>query len=355
MKKIRNLFQGSVIITLIFLCLTNISCGQASGGKVIGFVRADAKQKVEVYAGGKLFTIYQYPSDKEKPFLFPVYSPDGSVITRGWPIEPRKGERTDHPHQFGIWFTHGSVNNLDFWGNSSAIPASQKDAYGHIVLRKIVKAEGGQTGTLEVIADWLDNKGNQVLEERTSYIFSADKSSETIDHVSTLTANNGPVTFGDTKEGFFAIRVDRSLEMPSNEKTTFTDDKGNPTTVEVIDNTGVTGMYTSSGGLNGDAVWGTRNEWIYLSGVKNKVPISVAIFDHPKNTGFPAYFHARGYGLFSINNFGQNGYDANQPKRDITLKKGESITLRHRIYIQSGSELNPEKAKEIFNDFSNRY
>src|SRR5512135_2231661 len=146
MGKIRNHIAGSVCMALAFFGITNISSGQTAGGKVIRFERDDAKHKVEVYAGNKLFTVYQYPSDKEKPFLFPVYAPDGSVITRGWPIEPRKGERTDHPHQFGVWFTHGVVNHLDFWGNSSAIPASQKDAYGHIVLRKIVRSEGGQTG-----------------------------------------------------------------------------------------------------------------------------------------------------------------------------------------------------------------
>ena len=85
---------------------------------------------------GKLFTSYQYPENIEKPFLFPVYAPNGSVITRGFPIEPRKGERVDHPHHIGIWFNHGNVNGLDFWNNSSAIPAEKKDSYGHIVSSK---------------------------------------------------------------------------------------------------------------------------------------------------------------------------------------------------------------------------
>lgn len=355
MKVIRNLCASLVFLALNFIFLPNPAICQDANDKGVRFTRNDDKNEVEVFVDGKLFTIYRYPPDKEKPFLFPVYAPDGSIITRGYPIEPRKGERVDHPHQFGIWFTHGNVNHLDFWGNSSAIPTDQKDSYGHIVLRRIIKAENGPSGTLEILADWDDNKGVQVLEEHTSYVFSGNEISRTIDHIITLTALNGPVTFYDTKEGLFAIRVDRAFEMPSNEKLIFTDDKGNPTTVEAIDNTGVTGMYTSSGGLKGDAVWGTRNEWIWLSGIKNNVPISMAIFDHPKNTGFPAYFHARGYGLFSINNLGQKGYDANQPERDITIAKGESLTLRHRFFVQSGLELNPEKAREIFNDFTNKY
>ena len=103
----------------------------------------------------------------------------------------------------------------------------------------------------------------------------------------------------------FAIRVDRAFEMPSNESLIFTDDKGNPTTVKATDNTGVTGMYTSSSGIKGDAVWGTRNDWVYLSGIKDNMTYQhLAIFDHPKNPGYPAYAHARGYGLFSVNNLG---------------------------------------------------
>jgi hypothetical protein len=321
----------------------------------VNLVREDSQRKVDVIIDGKLFTSYRYPADLEKPFLFPVIAPNGSVITRGFPIEPRKGERVDHPHHLGIWFNHGNVNGLDFWNNSSAIPASRKDSYGHIVHQKIVQATSGKTGILEVVADWDDNKGNTLLSENIKYIFSGDKNSRTIDHISTLKAVNDPVTIGETKEGMFAIRVDRAFEMPSNESLIFTDDKGIPTTVRATDNTGVTGMYTSSKGLKGDAVWGTRNDWVILSGVKDNVPISFVIFDNPKNPGYPAYAHARGYGLFSVNNLGQNSYDPKQEKISYTLNKGESITLIHRFYVQSGSELTPEAANKIFQDFSKAY
>jgi hypothetical protein len=321
----------------------------------IKLVRDDAKHKVDVVVDGKLFTSYQYPENIEKPFLYPVYAPNGSVITRGFPIEPRKGERIDHPHHIGIWFNHGNVNGLDFWNNSSAIPENRKDQYGHIVVKSIKKAKSGKKAILEVVSDWDDSKGNTLLVENTKYIFSATENSRTIDHISTLTALNDQVTINDNKEGMFAIRVDRAFEMPSNESLIFTDEKGNPTTVKATDNTGVTGMYTSSNGMKGDKVWGTRNEWIILSGTKDNAQISFAIFDSPKNPGFPAYSHARGYGLFSVNNLGQNSYDPKQPKVTYPIKKGESMTLRHRFYVQSGSELTPDGAAKIFQEFSKTY
>ncbi len=340
----------SFILTLVLILTT----GTALNAQVskVKLVRVDDKQKVDVMVDGKLFTSYQYPSNMEKPYLFPIYAPNGSVITRGFPIEPRKGERVDHPHHIGLWFNHGNVNGLDFWNNSSAIPANRKDSYGHIVVKQIVKAK---KGVLEVVSNWDDNKGNTLLVENTKYIFSGDKNSRTVDHISKLTAANGTVTFTDNKEGMFAIRVDRAFEMPSNESLIFTDDKGNPTTVKATDNTGVTGMYTSSSGLKGDKVWSSRNDWVMLSGTKDNVLTTMAVFDHPKNIGYPAHSHARGYGLFSTNNLGASSYVPAEEKIAVTLQKGESITLRHRFYVQSGSELTPEKANQIFQAFSKMY
>jgi hypothetical protein len=354
------LICGRLLLTIFIIPLFLISSemtlnSQPSREKGVKLVRVDDQQKVNIFIDGALFTSYQYPKNIEKPFLFPVFAPNGSVITRGFPIEPRKGERVDHPHHIGIWFNHGNVNGLDFWNNSSAIPAEKKDSYGYIVHQKILKAESGKEGILEVEMNWNDNKGNTLLTENATYIFTGDKSSYTVDHISKLTAINGPVLIGESKEGLFAIRVDRAFEMPSNESLIFTDAKGNPTTVKAIDNTGVTGMYTSSKGLEGDAVWGTRNDWVILSGVKDKVKITFGIFDHPENPGYPAYAHARGYGLFALNNLGQNSYDPKQEKKNYKIERGESMKFYHRFFIQSGSELTSEQADKLFRGFSEAY
>jgi len=338
----------------LFLMLAVLSTATAVAQQAkVKLVQGD--HKVDVLIDGKLFTSYMYPANLEKPFLYPVIAPSGTILTRGFPLQSRQGERVDHPHHIGIWFNHGSVNGLDFWNNSSAIPAARKDSYGHIVLKEIVKAKGGKTGTLDVVATWDDNKGTTLLTEKTRYVFSGDKNTRTIDHITTLTAAADEVVILDNKEGMFAIRVDRAFEMPSNESLIFTDSNGNPTKVKATDNTGVNGMYKSSNGKTGDAVWGTRNDWVILTGTKDNAVTSMAIFDNPKNPGYPAYAHARGYGLFSVNNLGQNSYDPKQEKVSYTLKKGESLTLYHRFYIQSGSELSVEQANQIFKEFSAKY
>jgi hypothetical protein len=347
--------KAKLLVSVMFVSCPLVICAQQSKVQDVKLVRADDRNRVDVIIGGKFFTSYQYPSNIEKPFLYPVISPDGSTITRGFPIEPRKGERVDHPHHIGIWFNHGNVNGLDFWNNSSAIAANKKDEYGHIAVQKIVKAESGKKGILEIEANWDDNKGNTLLKESTTYVFSGSGDLRIIDHITTLTAVNGPVTFNDSKEGMFAVRLDRAFEMPSNEPLIFTDEKGNPTKVEVVDNTGVTGMYYSSNGKKGDAVWGTRNDWVLLTGTKDKVPVTIGIFDNPKNFGYPAYAHARGYGLFSVNNFGQNSYDSKKEKVKFTLGKGESVKLIHRFIVQSGKEISAEEANVMFKEFAREY
>ena len=348
---VATFFLAKALILVTSLAIV----AQSPAEKGVRFEKVNDQNKVDVYVNGSLFTSYRYPADLEKPFLYPIYASNGSVITRGYPIEPRKSERIDHPHQVGLWFNHGSINGLDFWNNSSAIPADRKDSYGHIAVQKLVRADNGKKGVLEVMSEWKDNKGNTILLENTMYLFSGDAASRTMDHIATLTAVNGPVIIADNKEGLFAIRVDRAFEMPSTESLVFTDDKGNPTTVKATDNTGVTGMYTSSLGLKGDAVWGTRNNWVLLSGTKDNTMITFGIFDHPDNPGYPAYAHARGYGLFSVNNLGQNSYDAKQEKVEWKLAEGESLTIRHRFYVKAGTEMTAKEADKIFKRFSKTY
>jgi len=340
-----------LFITVSFSC-SMILTGYAQKFRL---ERDPAAPVIHVTVGGRPFTDFFFPDTIAKPVLYPIHAPNGVVVTRGFPVNPLPGEPTDHPHHLGLWLNYGDVNGLDFWNNSSAIAADKKDEYGHIAVQKIIRAESGKKGILEITANWDDNKGNTLLKENTTYTFTGSGDTRIIDHITTLTAVNGPVTINDSKEGMFAIRLDRAFEMPSNEPLIFTDEKGNPTSVGVVDNDGVTGMYISSKGVKGDAVWGTRNDWVLLTGTKDNVPITIGIFDNPENQGYPAYAHARGYGLFSVNNFGQNSYDPKKEKVKFVLQKGESVKLCHRFMVQSGKEVTPEDANKIFQEFSKAY
>jgi hypothetical protein len=116
----------------------------------------------------------------------------------------------------------------------------------------------------------------------------------------------------------------------------FTDATGKATKVPVLNNEGVTGIYTSSSGLKGDAVWGTPGKWTMLSGTLESEPVTVAILDHPSNPTHPTYWHARGYGLFSANVFGRKVFKDAEPELVVTLEPGRSMAFRHQVLILSG-------------------
>ena len=96
-------------------------------------------------------------------------------------------------------------------------------------------------------------------------------------------------------------------------------------------------MYLSSEGLKGDAVWGTRGRWVILSGTVDQGPVTLAILDHPKNPGFPTYWHARGYGLFAANPLGQAALSNGKDRLNFAIEAGQSATFRYRVLILAGT------------------
>jgi hypothetical protein len=326
-------------------CLSLQGCEENS----IKLVVDEDNTKVDVLYGGKLFTSYLYPNDLEKPVLYPLYTAKGTTVVRGFPRDPRQGERIDHPHHVGMWFNYGDINGLDFWNNSFAIPADRKPNYGSIRHRRITKAESGtERGELAVECDWVDYQGAVLLKEVVSYIFSGKGDWRIIDHITTLTAQQDTVVFADSKEGLIGIRVDRAFEEPSTGPAIFLDAAGNPTSVPEMNNEGVNGHYRNSEGQETEkGVWGKPAHWVSLSAEKDGEKITLAIIDHVDNPGYPAHSHARGYGLFAHNNLGSKSFNSSDPLFQLVLKRGESATFRHRIVIKTNGFATDEELNKL--------
>ncbi len=312
-------------------------------------------KKVEVLVGGKPFTTYFYPNADvlKKAVLYPIRSAKGTIITRGWPLDPRPNERIDHPHHVGMWLNYEDVNGHDFWNNSNT-PPNPKAIYGTIVHTGIKQIKNGKTqGELTVTANWLDKNNNVMIEETTTYVFGGKGSKRQIDRITTLTARTD-VTFKDVKDGMIAIRVARQLEQPSDKAEVFTDASGVATSVPVMNNSGVSGSYRNKEGIQGDAVWGTRSAWCNLRGKMDDEVINLIFIDHPKNTGYPTYWHARGYGLFAANPLGQAVFSKGKETLNLKLKNGESTTFKYRVLIASES-LTDEAINESAAEFGVKY
>ncbi|MGD1155351.1 MAG: PmoA family protein [Terriglobia bacterium] len=286
---------------------------------------------IEVLIGGKPFTTYYFGAHSPKPYLHPLRSAEGTFVTRGFPMRTDiPDESRDHPHHRALFFAHGDINGIDFWGESQPTKQEQtaKGMYyssgelpkGRTVFRKLDVAKGGM---LRATFDLVGPDGKAIGSETQQYTFHGDAPTRVIDCAFTLVADQGvPLKLGDTKEGTFAIRLVKALEAPNVK------------------------MLNSEGKVGEKEIWGKRAEWVDYSGVVAGEKLGIAIFDNPTNIKHPTYWHAREYGLFAVNPFGEHDF-YNDPKRDgsVTIPAGQSLTLRYRVLIHHGEAAEAQVAE----------
>ena len=264
-----------------------------------------APEDIAINIDGKPFTTFHYGSNAAKPYLSPLRTASGKIITRHFPMEEVAGESRDHLHHRGLWFSYDDVNGVKFWEND---PSYTKPNMGRIVVRE-TKPKGN---ALNAVMEWRALDGKILLLENRDMIFSGDAKTRMIDFNISLTAATEDVTFGDTKEGAFAIRL----------ADAFTEKKG----LKMADADGRSKMAN---------IWGKRSNWVdYTASVEGE-EIGVAILDHPSNPRHPTYWHARDYGLFALNPFGQKAFDPKQEESALKLAKGQKLNYKWRVVIHS--------------------
>ncbi|HSC55342.1 MAG TPA: PmoA family protein [Phnomibacter sp.] len=293
-------------------------------------------KKVEVFIGATRFTSFLYPDSLEKPVLYPLTTSAGTIVTRGFPLEPFPGDPIDHPHHIGLWFNFENVNGLDFWNNSYAIAAEKKKNYGWVKTDRITQTSNGKKGILAYHANWTNQQKQILLEEKTRLEFSGTAHTRMIDRTTTLTANTD-IVFTDAKDGLLAIRLAHALQIPTKEDQKFTDNKGRQYIVKGGTDTIPTGSYLTSAGMQGNAAWGTQGRWCKAFGKMGNDSVSVIIIDHPSNYGYPNYWHARGYGLFAANPFGNKIFTNGKSESKLALPEGQSLTFRYRVIIDNAA------------------
>ncbi|MEX2395420.1 MAG: PmoA family protein, partial [Balneolales bacterium] len=248
----------------------------------------------------------------------------------------------------GLWLNFGDVNGLDFWNNSFAIDEEDKHRYGSIKFKEVI-SQDPERGELIVGSDWVDNESNTLLNEETTFIFRETNGVRTIKRTSKLTAAQDAVIKGN-KEGLLGLRVDRAFEEPSDSPQRFLDSQGNVTEVRIENTDGVNGVYRNADGQIGGDVWGERSPWVALRAEKDEEVITVTIFDNQNNPYYPAWSHARGYGLFGVNNLGGKGMHDDAEDVEINLSPGESVSFTHLVVV--GGDMSDEELTQMFNDFN---
>ena len=279
---------------------------------------------ISVEIDGKPFTDFYIGNENGalKPYLHPLRSASGKVVTRGFPMLPDvSGESHDHPHQRGLWFTHGNVNGIDFWGSEVEKDPAKR---GVVTLVKVDKTAGGRkSGEITATFNWNAPGGKTLLSETRRMVFYSDPVNRIIDFDIVLHPEDS-VTFVDTKEGTFAIRLAAGLEEPQ---------KNAPAVPKR------TGLMVNAVGKSGEkAVWGKRSEWVDYAGELDGEKLGIAILDYPANPRHPTYWHSRSYGLFAANIFGVHDFE-NDASKDgsLTIAPGQPLRFRYRVIIHPGN------------------
>jgi hypothetical protein len=302
-------------VFLIFYCFSGCSSSDR-----VSFV--EKENQIDVLIDNEPVASYRYGSELTKPILYPVFTPSGIKLTRGFPFEKVEGEATDHPHHTGMFFTYDDVNGSGFWNNTIFPP--------QIKQIKFEEETSGDKGVLKTESLWIGKNNDPLLRERRTMTFIPGSRETIIDFDITLTALVDTVLFNDTKEGMFAIRVAQWLREEDQ-----------------------TGQYLSSNGDIGEKnIWGKRAEWVRLEGQKDGKKAGIAIMNHPGSVNYPTFWHARAYGLFSANPLGQYVFEtargAGNPKKfALTLSKGESAKFLFRMIVYDGSRSSPELEKRF--------
>jgi hypothetical protein len=319
-----TLRRMSPALALLLVCVPPASGTASQSGVRSAALPVDLTRsghQVDVRIGGRPFTTFYFDPSVAKPYLSPLRTAHGIVVTRGFPMTPDiVGEDHDEPHQRAMYFAHGDINGFDFWGEA-AFPKWSDHAvstFGRTVFRDVNDIRGGgDGGSLQATFDLVAPTG-AIGEEMQTYRFEGHEQSRIIDCEFAIHATHGPIVMGDTKEGTFAIRVVKALDSPPGH------------------------MVNASGASGEKAIWGKRSNWVDYYGRVAGEDVGLAIFDHPNNLRAPTYWHARAYGLLAANPFGLRPFTGDRRQNGkYVIPPGGSLVFRYRVFIHHG---NPSEA-----------
>ena len=231
---------------------------------------------------------------KRSTYVHPVWDPSGNVLTDDFP--------EDHYHHRGLsWmWPHVAVEgeSYDLWHIQGV-----RQVFGEWLTRE----KGPATATIEAKNMWQLSDGENIVDEQVRLrVHKASEHGRAVDVRLTLEATDKPVQLlGQENEnkGYGGL----SFRLAPREETVITTSEG----VQAEDSDDRQVPWADESGRFG----GSES----FSGV--------AIFQHEAHPGFPAPWTLRHYGFLGVAWPGTQG---------VTLRPGEPVTLRYRLWVHRG-------------------
>jgi hypothetical protein len=256
-----------------------------------------------------------------RPYFAHVHTPDGIQVTRNHP--PLAGvDPVDHPTMHpGIWLAFGNISGQDFWRNKATI------RHDRFIETPTIRSN---QLTFVTTATLVSSNQTELAKLESHFTIRSAQHGYLLSWKATVTPLTENFTFGDQEEMGFGIRI----ATPLSEKNG--------------------GSIKNSDGLIGAKnAWGKTAAWCDYSGVLSNRLVGITVLTSPINFR-PSWFHSRDYGLIVANPFGQKAFTKSGEPSSVTVKKGETFTLRFAAYLHSSPTNQPPDLSTAFKSFTNQ-
>jgi len=290
-----KLIPINILILILF-------AGSVEAQSKISAVKKGAK--IDVTIDNLFFTSYIFAENEKYPFFYPVNGPSGAGVT-----SMRNGT---YPHHSSLFFGCDRVNGGNYWQEGLE--------RGRIVsLREDILENDGSRVVIENECIWSrPGAVSPVKDLRKITITAPSKEAFQIDFEVTMEMLLD-VTIEKTNHSLFSGRMDPALAVTSG------------------------GTMINAEGEQGEkGTFGKASPWIDCFGKRGDKIEGMAIMQHPTNNWYPSPWFTRDYGFFSPTPMYWPADD-----KATVMKKGETIKLKYRVLVHSGTNETAKIAEEF--------
>jgi hypothetical protein len=225
-----------------------------------------------------------------RPNFFPVYTPSGRPVTTNCAYR--------FNHHKSVFIGHARVNGVNFFhDNNPTLPN-----LGDIAFETCEPETTSTAVILRTTNGWMTKKGERLLTERRTIVWTPGETAHVLDVESALTSHVGDVTFGKDTHSYLGVRVADTIDV---------EDGG--------------AAVNANGQRNEEGAMNQLADWVDYSGEVAGARCGVTLMHHPSNP--PSPYFVRNYGTMLSN------FTLREP---YVLKDGDTLTQRFRLLIHDG-------------------
>ena len=276
------------------------------------------KDMIAVSRAEQKVVVYRFAASPQKPYIKELYTPQGVQVLRDAPH--------DHLHHHGAMFAV-AVDGVDYWAEGPKF-GSQKPkrraAPGTADERPIYVSPSVDLASLVLQQDllWEDaSAARQADEERSISVRQKDEGATLVTWHTRLSPAEGKPSIKLTGSHYFGLGV-RFIESMDKD-----------------------GAFVNAANDAGENVRGkeflVKAKWAAYTAQADGKPVTVAVFDHPKNPRHPAR-------IFTMAGpFAYLGPTLNLWKEPLELKAGETLDLRYGLAAWDG-KVDAKQIEELY-------